>query len=691
MPPRKVFLSYRSVDRERVRAVAEELRKVGVDAWWDSWEILPGDNFVTKINQGLEECDCGVVFLSNASLAGAWHQDEISILKTMAVDEKRPLIPVLLDANVKVPAILRVYARLSADQIPELIAAIEGRSPKPDLGTRRTAPARVRFTILLRELADQAIGVSAQVDGRLLVPELAVRPGAAFQFSYSDFLGHLAGARMGSPRESALARHRELEKLGDAVGRMVFAEAIDRELSTRLSGAAGLDQEMELVYETAVPRLLSIPFEAARLADGRTPALLPGVFAWRRLAGIKPDGSTASAPSGPLRVLVAVGAPDEGKTPNSVLDGERELQTILDALEGARRLGNADVRVLEIGSLEQIGSALRERAYHVLHLSGHGNKGILELEDEDGNPVRVDAAKLAGKIRDSGHGAPLVFLGTCHGGLGDHESAGFAQGLLENGVPCVLAMQTAVSDWYATELAGKFYEELARAERPLASRALALARRQLEDRRKESANAGLAEAATPEYATPSLFLRGEERAVLDRSLDQAVVPDAPAPAVTGAVPLLKVGELIGRRREARQAIRVLTDHADTVALLGRKAGCQILGTGGVGKSTLAGRVMQRMADRGWPIVTVSGVWNLGGLATALGSALWNHPAKRLAELARQLNDPQAPDTLRMEWLNGILGGYQEKCGTRNFRWSCRHRMHRRCRSRTPPRRTQGIR
>jgi hypothetical protein len=36
-----------------------------------------------------------------------------------------------------------------------------------------------------------------------------------------------------------------------------------------------------------------------------------------------------------LRVLVAVGAPDEDKTSSSVLDGERELQTILDALESA--------------------------------------------------------------------------------------------------------------------------------------------------------------------------------------------------------------------------------------------------------------------------------------------------------------------------------------------------------------------
>lgn len=67
----RVFLSYRSVDRERVRTIAEALLARGIDAWWDAWEIRPGDDFVAKINNGLEECECGAVFLSKASLEGA--------------------------------------------------------------------------------------------------------------------------------------------------------------------------------------------------------------------------------------------------------------------------------------------------------------------------------------------------------------------------------------------------------------------------------------------------------------------------------------------------------------------------------------------------------------------------------------------------------------------------------------------
>jgi len=165
------------------------------------------------------------------------------------------------------------------------------------------------------------------------------------------------------------------------------------------------------------PTLLAAPFEAARLRDGRAPALEAGVRVLRRVEGA-PARFSGPFP-GPLKILVAVGAPDEGKTRGTVLDMESELQTILDAVEQARRYGNAYVRILEVGSPEEIGKALAEQGYHVLHLSGHGQAGVLELEDEDGGPVPASAGRLAEVIRESGRPAPLVFLACCHSGQGD--------------------------------------------------------------------------------------------------------------------------------------------------------------------------------------------------------------------------------------------------------------------------------
>lgn len=39
----RVFLSYRSTDREVVEEFAGRLRRDGMDAWYDGWEIAPGD------------------------------------------------------------------------------------------------------------------------------------------------------------------------------------------------------------------------------------------------------------------------------------------------------------------------------------------------------------------------------------------------------------------------------------------------------------------------------------------------------------------------------------------------------------------------------------------------------------------------------------------------------------------------
>ena len=76
----RVFCSYRSVDKARVRAIAEQLAAAGIDPWWDGWEINPGDNFVARINEGLRTCAAGLIFLSRDTLASNWVQHEISTL-----------------------------------------------------------------------------------------------------------------------------------------------------------------------------------------------------------------------------------------------------------------------------------------------------------------------------------------------------------------------------------------------------------------------------------------------------------------------------------------------------------------------------------------------------------------------------------------------------------------------------------
>jgi hypothetical protein len=151
-------------------------------------------------------------------------------------------------------------------------------------------------------------------------------------------------------------------------------------------------------------QLLAVPVEAGLLASGRAPAPEPGVPVARVSVAVR-----RPAP-GPLKVLVAVGALDEGLTANVPLDIEAEMGSILTAVGPAVADERAQVRVLEVANADTLREALVEDAYHVVHLSGHGSAASIEIEDEDGGAVGTSARKVADAFRASGAAVPLVFL-----------------------------------------------------------------------------------------------------------------------------------------------------------------------------------------------------------------------------------------------------------------------------------------
>ena len=650
----KAFCSHRSVDKPRVMEVFRKLREAGIDAWVDEWEILAGQDFVAQINRGLDECDVGLVFLSQASMAGKWQQAEIAALTTMAVEEGKPLIPVLLDQDTPVPALLRSRSRLSHEQFDQLVDAIYGRPRRPPLGPARRESTVYPFVIRLRSIEPGDIGISAVTEAGDAIDEVMVRPGAAFVFSFTEFLRNRPfGSRLGGAKQAVIQREKDLIDLGRAVGKVVFPGTIALRLQELIGKASRKGATVNLFFETGDTELLSIPFEAARFEDGRAPVLEAGVRIARRLGS---ETAAHDGLPGPLKILVAVGAPDEGKTKSSVLDLEAELKTIIDAVEDARRFGNAFVKILEVAHPDEITKAMRERSYHVLHLSGHGRQGMLELEDEDGNPVEVTAGEIVGALLESGRPLPFIFLSACHSGRGDSETTSVAQGLLEKGVPAVLAMQAAVSDRYAIELAKGFYATLAMSELPLVSVAIALARREVEAERKKTAAAGVSQ-QVPEYATPSLFLRGEERPLLDRSQKFEPIKESPRPRAAGTVPLLDIGDLVGRREEVRTIMRILTDDPRAVEQFGHKAGCVITGIGGVGKSTVAGRVMERLTDKGWFVFPISGTVSPGELSFAIARAAMADGFEGIRAPATPLRDETLGDEDRLYLLTQLLANH----------------------------------
>ena len=650
----RVFISHSSRDKAAVEALALALRERGIEAWFDGWEIGPGDDIVAKINGGLEEAAAGVVVFSRHSRDSRWVEAETSYLTYARIVEGKALIPVVVGDDAYVPPLLRPLVRRGIAEIEAIADAIRSRRgapATPAVAVAAPEAGRVeRVLISLRRLEKTGVEVAVRIGGEEYAGESHDELPRAVVRGRDEFL---RGFRVGLRRDAAAAaraQRSELEAAVAGLGRALGALCLPGESAgalAQLVDGCPAGTTIEVLFEADDSELLGLPFEAVRLPDDRLLATLPPVVTLRRPAGLAAHPRAPLA--GPLKVLVAVAAPDEGLSGGAVLDQEHELQSVLDAVEVAQRRENVEVRILEVGHPEVIGAAIERDAYHVLHLSCHGLPGKLELEDEEGRAVPTTAAELLEPIRRAGRPLPLVVLNACHGGVEAGQTASFAESLLAGGVPCVVAMQTSVSDHYATELARSFYEHLARREPPRASRALAAARKEVERARLAAVQRGAPLAETqPEYATPTLFVAGEEPPLADFSLEKKSLRERPVHDLAGPVPQLRLDDLIGRRRELRETLRTLRDDSRS------HAGVVLTGIGGVGKSAVAGRAMRRLAEGGYAVPAHLGRFEMQAVATAVAAALADSARDDLRRRGAQLANPQLDDRLRLQLLARTL-------------------------------------
>jgi tetratricopeptide (TPR) repeat protein len=692
-PPR-VFISHASQDKAAVEALAEGLKQRGIEVWLDAWELDSGHNFVASINASLDNATAGLIVCSEHARASRWVEAEATFLIHAGVETGLQVIPVLVADDAWVPPLLRPYLRCRVDEIDKIASALLGHqatpAPSPAPTTTRRDPEQVLITLRRASGPDKPEGIQVEVKigGQVYgqtsfdaLPREVVEGQAVFR----------SGFRTGLRRDAVSAERSTLDtglvNLGRALRALCLPGDSAEALASLIEGAP-LGTTVQVCVEAEGASLLGLPFEALRLPDDRLLATQAPVVMLRRPLGVQPQPSQPLA--GPLKILVAVGAPDEGQTPNAVLDLERELQNILDAVERSQQQ-NFEVRILEVGHPTEIGNAIKADAYHVLHLSCHGGPGVLELEDEDGRAVPVTPTQLLAPIRQAGRPLPLVLLNACHTGVHDErppnaaapdpaqaapdssaqnasapdssdqdaaapgqpaqdeQAASFAQALLQAGVPAVLAMLTSVSDYYATELARAFYRHLASDNHLLASRALADARKELEAARQQAIqrNDSL-ERTQPEYATASLFVAGEEQRLADFTRTPQPLSRRPVHVMAGPVPQLRMDDLIGRRKELRETMRTLRDPNR------QYAGVVLTGLGGVGKSAVAGRAMQRLTEAGWLVAAHSGRFDLAAIARALGFALRRSSQPELKQLGQELMAPDLDDQTRLSYVTEIL-------------------------------------
>ena len=92
------YIAYSSKDEKIVENIAGLLKGFGLQAWFDKWEIGPGNSIVSKIEEGMAKRDTLVVVLSPSSVRSKWvkHELEVSLVDQLSGQDVM-IIPILIE------------------------------------------------------------------------------------------------------------------------------------------------------------------------------------------------------------------------------------------------------------------------------------------------------------------------------------------------------------------------------------------------------------------------------------------------------------------------------------------------------------------------------------------------------------------------------------------------------------------
>lgn len=603
--PIDVVLVHGPADADWAGHLDARLREDGLSTYVSAADLRPGDDITAGTDDAFARARTGIILIGDPSGVSATAQ--FSALVRLADEGRLRLIPVLLSSAPMPPLLNRfqsinlIGAESEADVdrcMPALLAAIRETPGRvdgwaPALRFDRVPEGPIAATL---RIGDQAIVLSS--------------PAGVTSSGPDDEIVTLLRDPVRIER-----RHRDLRPVDNrAADRIVLDGAVGAGLLqlVRLSRKRGTLLRLAIEVAAGSP-LNDVPWEGLCVPGEDAPlALVPNVVLFRSV----PDLGETVDPhiAGPLRILAVIASPERGGGP--LLDYEHELATILEQVEAARR-EKAYVRVLNWGSAGAIREALEEERFHVLHISCHADPGRLVLEKPDGEADLIDAETFVRRVLVPGKMVPLVVLAGCSTARAGQDTAlpSYAQTLLANGVPAVLAMTAAVDDLYATALLARTYRQLAREpERPDPLVALSEARRACETERRDLP-ASDPRRQVVEWTTPTLFTRVRSL-VLFNPTDQGPVPKTAGPRIARAITSLAIGDFVGRRRELRLLLKTMRRPSG--------AGVVIHGMGGVGKSTLAAAALREIGTEGRTVVTMHGPRQPAEILRLIGKELRSH-------------------------------------------------------------------
>ncbi|MHB8634321.1 MAG: toll/interleukin-1 receptor domain-containing protein [Thermoplasmatota archaeon] len=149
------FVCHASEDKARfVTPFASGVRKGGVDAWVDQWEMFAGDSLVRRIfDEALPAAKAFIIVLSRNSIDKPWVREELDAAVVRRIEGKLRIIPVVID-DAPVPLVLQATLRVSArgpndleKAVDEVLAAIFRVREKPAIGPAPKVASQSPLTV----------------------------------------------------------------------------------------------------------------------------------------------------------------------------------------------------------------------------------------------------------------------------------------------------------------------------------------------------------------------------------------------------------------------------------------------------------------------------------------------------------------------------------------------------------------
>ena len=112
-----IFLSHTSIDKPFVEKLAKDLNNLGINVWYDKYQIKVGESILWKIDEGIRESEYLGIVISKEALKSEWVKTEIMSAWQKQVEQKGNFVLPIYYRECEIPLFLQgiKYADFRSD------------------------------------------------------------------------------------------------------------------------------------------------------------------------------------------------------------------------------------------------------------------------------------------------------------------------------------------------------------------------------------------------------------------------------------------------------------------------------------------------------------------------------------------------------------------------------------------------